>query len=188
MTGRTRPRAHNGPQKPHNPQNSRRTSADQHGSSPEAPAAGSPQKPAKAPQKYAPAAPARGDSRAAADLCGTSDPFCGTRPHHPNTAGQAVSSQVSADSAVSAAGVRTQQAERKDAVTLVVPEHTVPAAPVLYRVKDVMPVLRMGRTQIYDLIRTGRLRTVKEGRSRLIPASAINDYVALLEREAGEAA
>jgi excisionase family DNA binding protein len=49
-----------------------------------------------------------------------------------------------------------------------------------------MRVLSMSRTVIYDLIRTGRLRTVNEGRARRIPASAINEYIALLEREAGE--
>ena len=59
------------------------------------------------------------------------------------------------------------------------------AGPVLYRVADAMCVLSMSRTVIYDLIRTGRLRTVSEGRSRRIPASAIAEYVALLEREAG---
>ncbi|NUL05342.1 helix-turn-helix domain-containing protein [Streptomyces lunaelactis] len=48
-----------------------------------------------------------------------------------------------------------------------------------------MKRLRMSRTVIYDLIRTGRLRSVKEGRTRLIPASALTEYVALLEREAG---
>ncbi|MEU6967494.1 helix-turn-helix domain-containing protein [Kitasatospora aureofaciens] len=58
------------------------------------------------------------------------------------------------------------------------------AAPVLYRVSDAVQVLNLSRTVIYDLIRTGRLRTVNEGRSRRIPAAAITDYVALLEREA----
>ncbi len=58
------------------------------------------------------------------------------------------------------------------------------AAPVLYRVSDAVRVLNLSRTVIYDLIRTGRLRTVNEGRSRRIPAAAITDYVALLEREA----
>ncbi|MEY9946253.1 helix-turn-helix domain-containing protein [Kitasatospora sp. GAS1066B] len=58
------------------------------------------------------------------------------------------------------------------------------SAPVLYRVTDVMELLNMSRTVIYELIREGRIRTVHEGRSRLIPASAIADYVALLEREA----
>jgi excisionase family DNA binding protein len=47
-----------------------------------------------------------------------------------------------------------------------------------------MRVLSLSRSVIYELIRAGRLRTVKEGRTRLIPQSAITDYVALLEREA----
>ncbi|WP_432051538.1 helix-turn-helix domain-containing protein [Streptomyces xiamenensis] len=55
----------------------------------------------------------------------------------------------------------------------------------LYRVPDAVRVLNLSRTVIYDLIRTGRLRTVKEGRARLIPASAITEYVERLEREAG---
>ncbi|KQV15323.1 MULTISPECIES: helix-turn-helix domain-containing protein [unclassified Kitasatospora] len=58
------------------------------------------------------------------------------------------------------------------------------SVPVLYRVPDAMLILRMSRTVIYDLIRVGRLRTVKEGRARFIPASAIAEYVALLEQEA----
>ncbi|WP_432052066.1 helix-turn-helix domain-containing protein [Streptomyces xiamenensis] len=57
--------------------------------------------------------------------------------------------------------------------------------PALYRVPDAVRVLNLSRTVIYDLIRTGRLRTVKEGRARLIPASAITEYVERLEREAG---
>ncbi|WP_098007662.1 helix-turn-helix domain-containing protein [Streptomyces sp. sk226] len=57
--------------------------------------------------------------------------------------------------------------------------------PALYRVPDAVRVLGLSRSVVYDLIRVGRLRTVKEGRTRLVPASAITDYVALLEREAG---
>jgi excisionase family DNA binding protein len=41
----------------------------------------------------------------------------------------------------------------------------------------------MSRSVIYEQIRAGRLRSVTRGRSRLIPASAIAEYVALLERE-----
>ena len=70
-------------------------------------------------------------------------------------------------------------------MTLAVPERDVITKPLLYRVPDVMNVLGVSRTVIYDLIRTGRLRSVKEGRTRLIPASALVEYVALLEREAG---
>ncbi|MFE1357479.1 helix-turn-helix domain-containing protein [Streptomyces harbinensis] len=56
--------------------------------------------------------------------------------------------------------------------------------PALYRVPDAVRLLSLSRTVVYDLIRTGRLRTVCEGRARRIPASAIRDYVALLEKEA----
>ena len=55
---------------------------------------------------------------------------------------------------------------------------------MLYRVTEAMTVLSMSRSAIYEEIRSGRLRSVKRGRSRLISASAIADYVALLEREA----
>jgi excisionase family DNA binding protein len=54
----------------------------------------------------------------------------------------------------------------------------------LYRIADAMVVLSLSRSVIYEQIRSGRLRSVTQGRSRLIPASAIADYVALLEREA----
>jgi hypothetical protein len=52
-----------------------------------------------------------------------------------------------------------------------------------YRVTDAMRVLRMSRTVIYDQIRTGRLRSVKQGRARLITPAAIRAYIALLERK-----
>ncbi|MFE2479815.1 helix-turn-helix domain-containing protein [Streptomyces sp. NPDC059389] len=58
-------------------------------------------------------------------------------------------------------------------------------APVLYRVAEATTVLKLSRSVIYELIRAGRLRSVTKGRARLVPASAIADYVALLEREAG---
>ena len=54
----------------------------------------------------------------------------------------------------------------------------------LYKVPDAMRMLNLSRTVIFELLRTGRLRSVKQGRTRLIPASAIQDYIALLEREA----
>lgn len=54
----------------------------------------------------------------------------------------------------------------------------------LYRIPEAMVLLSLGRSTIYEMIRSGRLRSVTEGRSRLIPASAIAEYVALLESEA----
>lgn len=54
----------------------------------------------------------------------------------------------------------------------------------LYKVSDVMQALSMSRTVVFELLRTGRLRSVKQGRTRLIPASAIREYIELLEKEA----
>ena len=54
----------------------------------------------------------------------------------------------------------------------------------LYRVTDAVRVLNLSRTAVFELLRSGRLRSVKQGRTRLIPAAAIRDYIALLEREA----
>ena len=55
---------------------------------------------------------------------------------------------------------------------------------LLYRVSEAAGVLSLSRSVVFDLMRMGRLRSVKEGRTRLIPRSALRDYVALLEREA----
>lgn len=62
----------------------------------------------------------------------------------------------------------------------------LPAPPVraLYKVAEAVVLLNLSRSQVYELIRAGRLRTVTEGRSRLVPASAITEYVELLTREA----
>jgi len=57
----------------------------------------------------------------------------------------------------------------------------------LYKVSDVMQILSLSRTVIFELLRSGRLRSVKQGRTRLIPASALREYIALLEQEADAA-
>lgn len=56
----------------------------------------------------------------------------------------------------------------------------------LYTIEEAMTMLRLGRTTIFDLLRSGRLRSVAEGRARRIPAKAIADYIALLEHEEAE--
>ena len=55
----------------------------------------------------------------------------------------------------------------------------VPA--VLYGVEEAAAALRLSRSVLYELIRSGQLRTVKQGRRRLVPVSALADYVASLE-------
>ena len=54
-------------------------------------------------------------------------------------------------------------------------------APVLYRVEEAAEALRLSRSVVYELIRSGRLRTVKEGRRRLVPVVALTEYVDGLE-------
>jgi excisionase family DNA binding protein len=61
-----------------------------------------------------------------------------------------------------------------------------PQRKALYRIPEAMRQLSLSRSVIYELMRTGRLRTVKQGRTRLVPESAITEYVSLLERESKE--
>lgn len=51
-----------------------------------------------------------------------------------------------------------------------------------------MRLLSLSRSVIYELIRCGRLKSVTQGRRRLVPAGAIADYVELLRREADDGA
>jgi excisionase family DNA binding protein len=49
--------------------------------------------------------------------------------------------------------------------------------PVLYRVEEAAMALRLSRSAVYELIRSGRLRTVKAGRRRLVPVEALTEFV-----------
>lgn len=57
-------------------------------------------------------------------------------------------------------------------------------APRVFRVEEAARVLGIGRSLVYDLIRSGRLRSFKVGSRRLIPASAIDETIATLTEEA----
>ena len=59
-----------------------------------------------------------------------------------------------------------------------------PDVQLLFRPCEAAAVLSLSRSVVFDLIRSGRLRSVKEGRTRLIPRSALQEYVELLEQEA----
>ncbi|TDB82900.1 DNA-binding protein [Actinomadura sp. KC216] len=54
----------------------------------------------------------------------------------------------------------------------------------LYKVSELPGILPFSRSRIYELVRAGRIRTVREHSVRLVPASAIVEYIELLEREA----
>jgi excisionase family DNA binding protein len=49
---------------------------------------------------------------------------------------------------------------------------------LLLRPEEVAKALAIGRTGVFELIRTGELRSVKIGKSRRIPAEAVVEYVA----------
>ena len=57
-------------------------------------------------------------------------------------------------------------------------------APMMYKIPEVMVMLRMSRHAIYDQIHQGRLRIVKQGRATFVTEAAVTAYVELLEREA----
>jgi hypothetical protein len=57
-------------------------------------------------------------------------------------------------------------------------------APLLYKVPEVLDMLRMSRTQFYGQVNARRLRIVKQGAATRVTAAALAEYVALLEREA----
>ena len=57
----------------------------------------------------------------------------------------------------------------------------------LFRVPDVMSRLKLSRSEIYEQFRAKRLHSVKQGRARLVPATAIRDYIHLLEEESAGA-
>jgi excisionase family DNA binding protein len=59
---------------------------------------------------------------------------------------------------------------------------------LLYRPKEAAQMLGIGRDKLYDLMRSGRLRSVKDGRARFITAIALAEYVAMLEAEARKTA
>jgi excisionase family DNA binding protein len=56
-----------------------------------------------------------------------------------------------------------------------------PVQAVLYGVDEAAEALRLSRSLLYELIRSGRLRTVKEGRRRLVPVAALAEYVNSLD-------
>jgi excisionase family DNA binding protein len=61
---------------------------------------------------------------------------------------------------------------------------TTEPAPMMFRISTVVKLTGLSRSVIYEQIRAGRLRTVKQGSATLITAAALDDYVKLLEQEA----
>ena len=49
---------------------------------------------------------------------------------------------------------------------------------LLYTIPEVMREMRVGKTSVYQLIRTGELKSIKVGGVRRVPAAAVDDYIA----------
>jgi excisionase family DNA binding protein len=52
---------------------------------------------------------------------------------------------------------------------------------MLLKIEEVVRILSLGRSQVYKLITSGELRSIKIGRSRRIPREALADFVASAE-------
>ena len=60
-------------------------------------------------------------------------------------------------------------------------DHGLPV--LLVRPEDAASLLGLGRTKVYELMRSGALRSVKIGGLRRVPATALAEFVAQLEAE-----
>lgn len=52
-----------------------------------------------------------------------------------------------------------------------------PGAPLLYRVTEAAELLGIGRTNVYELMNDGKMRSVKIGHRRLIPRASLEQFV-----------
>lgn len=62
------------------------------------------------------------------------------------------------------------------------------SAPLLYKPEAAAAALGIGRSKTFELIAAGELETVQIGRSRRVPAQALEDYVARLRQRQTTAA
>lgn len=49
--------------------------------------------------------------------------------------------------------------------------------PLTLRVEDLMPILDIGRNTAYELIRCGKIRSIRIGRQLRIPKAALVEYL-----------
>jgi excisionase family DNA binding protein len=54
---------------------------------------------------------------------------------------------------------------------------TAPHTPLLYTLPEAAALLRISRTKLYELLTTNQIESVHIGRSRKIPAAALDAYV-----------
>ena len=54
--------------------------------------------------------------------------------------------------------------------------------PVTLRVEELMPILGIGRNIAYELVRSGRLRSIRVGRQVRIPKNALIEFLENTEK------
>ena len=54
---------------------------------------------------------------------------------------------------------------------------------VLLSIPEVMTATSLGRTKLYEILGNGALESVTIGRRRMVPAAALDDWVAELRRK-----
>lgn len=68
-----------------------------------------------------------------------------------------------------------------------VPIPSIPSEKITYTIKEAALALGVGKTTIYKTLADGKLTAIKLGSRTLIPASALNDWIAGFSRQRGSA-
>lgn len=55
--------------------------------------------------------------------------------------------------------------------------HSFDELPLTLRVEDLMPILGIGRNTAYELVRFGKIRSIRIGRQLRIPKDALVEYL-----------
>ena len=55
--------------------------------------------------------------------------------------------------------------------------HSFDELPLTLRVEDLMPILDIGRNTAYELIRCGKIRSIRIGKQLRIPKDALVEYL-----------
>ena len=55
--------------------------------------------------------------------------------------------------------------------------HSFDELPLVLRVEDIMDILDIGRNTAYELVRCGKIHSVKAGKQIRIPKQAVVDYL-----------
>jgi excisionase family DNA binding protein len=63
---------------------------------------------------------------------------------------------------------------------------TAPDTPLLYTLPEAAALLRISRTKLYELLTANEIESVHIGRSRKIPAAALDAYVDSLRMNEGK--